>query len=264
MRVHIFTTDNIPADDERCRRVAKAFMDAGFQITDADDAQFIVSLGGDGTFLRAAHKFGASGNPLLGINAGRLGFITAAAIDNVSDIALAMAKGEYRIERRSMLAASFSSDGNESDMFALNEMAVLKRDSASMISSTVKLNHRELANYVGDGLIVSTPTGSTGYNLSVGGPILEPTAPIFVISPIAAHSLSLRPLVVSDRSVIDITTKSRSGSYLLSIDGHSITMPSGSEVTIYVAPHLLNVVHLHDQHFANVLRNKLLWGVDNR
>lgn len=264
MKVNIFTNDSRPFDDSRKIRLVEALKAEGIEITEPDNADIIVSFGGDGTFLRAARKFGPLGHTLLGVNAGRLGYITAASADDFEAIAKALASGNFNVECRSMLKVDTSEDVGDAALVALNEVALLKRDSASMISSIVSLDGHDLATYVGDGLIISTPTGSTGYNLSVGGPILEPSAPIFVISPIAAHSLSLRPLVVADSSTISITTYSRSGSYLLSVDGESVTMPTESHISVGIAPFRLKVAYLPDYHFADVLRRKLLWGVDKR
>lgn len=264
MKVNIFTNDSRPFDDSRKMRLVEALKAEGIEITEPDNADIIVSFGGDGTFLRAARKFGPLGHTLLGVNAGRLGYITAASADDFEAIARALASGKFNVECRTMLKVDTSIDVGSVELVALNEVSLQKHDSASMISSIVSLDGHELANYVGDGLIIATPTGSTGYNLSVGGPILEPSAPIFVISPIAAHSLSLRPLVVADSSTIRITTYSRSGNYLLSVDGESVTMPTESQISVGLAPFRLKVAYLPDYHFADVLRRKLLWGVDKR
>ena len=254
MKVSLFATDGSLLRSPRCSQLISALTDAGVSIVDASDADLLLSLGGDGTFLRAARQFGPSRLPIMGINAGRLGFNTAESIDETSRIAAAIAVGDFEVESRSLLKVSSSADGEIQEEVALNEVAILKLDSASMISSAVRLNNRPLANYVGDGVIVSTPTGSTGYNLSVGGPILEPTA----------HSLSLRPVVVANNSIISITTQSRSGSYLLSVDGESRPMPANSELTLSLAEADVKVAYIKGHHFADVLRNKLLWGVDQR
>ena len=264
MKVSLFATDDSLLHSPRCSQLISALTDASVSIVDASDADLLLSLGGDGTFLRAARQFGPSRLPIMGINAGRLGFNTAASIDETSRIASAIAAGDFEVESRSLLKVTSVADGEIQEDVALNEVAILKLDSASMISSAVRLNNRPLANYVGDGVIVATPTGSTGYNLSVGGPILEPTAPIFVISPIAAHSLSLRPVVVANNSIISIITQSRSGSYLLSVDGESRPMPANSELTLSLAEADVKVAYLKGHHFADVLRNKLLWGMDQR
>lgn len=264
MNVCLFATDPALLDSLRGNILISELGKAHVGIVDISEAQLILSIGGDGTFLRAARQLGESRLPIMGINAGRLGYNTAADIDEASVIAATIALGDFDVERRSLLKVTVSADGERQENVALNEVAILKLDTASMISSAVSLNGTPLANYVGDGVIVATPTGSTGYNLSVSGPIIEPTAPVFVISPIAAHALSLRPVVVADSSTIVITTQSRSGSYLLSVDGESSKMASGSEVMLSLASTGVNVAYLRGHHFADVLRNKLLWGVDQR
>jgi NAD+ kinase len=172
--------------------------------------------------------------------------------------------GEYLIEKRSLISVEGVSELENRNRYALNEVAILKQDNASMITLETTVGGRLLANYRGDGLILATPTGSTGYNLSVGGPIIEPTAPNWVISPIAAHSLTIRPLVVSNESVIKATTTSRATNYRLSLDGRSITLPEGSSITLRKAPFGIKVAQRLNHHFTDTLRNKLLWGIDKR
>jgi NAD+ kinase len=173
--------------------------------------------------------------------------------------------GLYKIETRSLIEVTSSRKEAIIDWnYALNEVAILKQDTSSMISVATKVNDVDLATYLGDGLIIATPTGSTGYNLSVGGPIVEPTAPNWIISPIAAHSLTMRPLVVGDSHELTITTTSRATNYRVSLDGRSVTLPVGSTIKLRKAPFVTKVVQRTKHNFGETLRNKLLWGVDKR
>ncbi len=227
-------------------------------------ADLAISIGGDGTFLRTAQWVGNKNIPIMGINTGHLGYLADVQISESEIILEDITTGNYKIEERSLIEVLPSNTILDKWPFALNEVAILKQDTASMISIKTKINDVELNTYLGDGLIISTPTGSTGYNLSVGGPIIEPTAPNWVISPIAAHSLTMRPLVVSNESIIKITTSSRATNYRLSLDGRSITLPEGSSISLQKAPFVIKVAQRLDHHFTDTLRNKLLWGIDNR
>ncbi len=227
-------------------------------------AELAVSLGGDGTFLRTAQWVGDKQIPILGINTGHLGYLAAVPIPEALDMIIAIIKGAYRIEERSLLQLNMRDIGIDTWCYALNEVAVLKEDTASMIEVEAHINGNPLGTYKGDGLIISTPTGSTGYNLSVGGPIIEPTAPNWAISPIAAHSLTMRPLIVSSSSVIHLITSSRSASFRISLDGRSFTLPAGTALRISKAPFTTRVVQRIDHSFADTLRSKLYWGLDPR
>lgn len=224
-------------------------------------ADLVMSIGGDGTFLRTANSVGALQTPIIGINSGHLGYLAAAQIDDMPHVMEQILSGKCTVEPRSVLAVSSPDVCLKGFAFALNEVAILKQDTASMITVSTRLGGSVLAEYRADGLIVSTPTGSTGYNLSVGGPIVSPAAPVWVISPIAAHSLAMRPLVVSDSETVDTDVRSRSGSFLLSIDGKSQVLHEGVRLHIERAPWQVNVVHLADMDFPLTLRSKLLWGV---
>lgn len=227
-------------------------------------ADLAISIGGDGTFLRTAQWVGDKNIPIMGINTGHLGYLADVQISESETILDDITVGNYKIEERSLIEVVSANNTLDSWTFALNEVAILKQNTASMISIKTEINDVVLNTYIGDGLIISTPTGSTGYNLSAGGPIIEPTAPNWVISPIAAHSLTMRPLVVSNESVIRITTTSRATNYRLSLDGRSITLPEGSSITLRKAPFVIKVVQRLDHHFTDTLRNKLLWGIDKR
>ncbi len=227
-------------------------------------ADLALSIGGDGTFLRTAQWVADTGTPILGINTGHLGYLAAVHIDDAMAMIDDTIAGRCAIERRALLKLQVEGRDTGRWPYALNEVAVLKDDTSSMITVKARVNGHDLATYLADGLIVATPTGSTGYNLSVGGPIVEPTAPNWVISPIAAHSLTMRPLVISSSSVIELITTSRAASFRVSIDGRSITLPRGTALTLRRAPFTTAVVQRQGHTFAATLRHKLLWGLDPR
>ncbi len=229
------------------------------------EADMAISIGGDGTFLRTARWVGDKEIPILGINTGHLGYLADITVDEMIGAVDDLKNGLYKIETRSLIEVTSSRKEAIIDWnYALNEVAILKQDTSSMISVATKVNDVDLATYLGDGLIISTPTGSTGYNLSVGGPIVEPTAPNWIISPIAAHSLTMRPLVVGDSHELTITTTSRATNYRVSLDGRSVTLPVGSTIKLRKAPFVTKVVQRTKHNFGETLRNKLLWGVDKR
>ncbi len=235
-------------------------------ITDCDDfdVTFAISIGGDGTFLRTACVVGRRGIPILGINAGRLGFLADITGDTLDDALNDILSGQYRIEERTQLL--LSADGNriENFSYALNEIAILKQDSASMITVHASINNEFLTSYEADGLIVATPTGSTAYSMSAGGPILTPTASNFILTAVAPHSLSFRPLVVEDTSTIVLDVESRSGKFLISLDGRSEVFEEGVRLTIKKADLNLKVVKRIGHTFFGTLRDKLMWGSDPR
>lgn len=236
------------------------------RVVDDEDTDFTadvaVSFGGDGTFLRTARWIGPRQIPIVGVNTGHLGYLTAFTIDDLETLAHMIVAREMTVERRTVLAAYDVTA--EKPVFlgdALNEVAVLKTDDASMISCEVTIGAASPALYKADGILVSTPTGSTGYNLSVDGPILQPTASVLVISPIAAHSLTMRPLVVDDSSEITIKTDCRARHFLVSIDGRSLRLETGSRIKVMKAPFTTEVVQRPGHTFVDTLRTKLLWGI---
>ena len=235
-------------------------------VIEGDDfsAAIALSLGGDGTFLRTAQWVGKKEIPILGINTGHLGYLADVRISDVGKCLECVFNGNHRIDSRTMIEVDCAETDVDGWPYALNEVAILKQDTSSMIDMEARIGDALLANYRGDGLIVSTPTGSTGYNRSVGGPILEPSAPVWAISPIAAHSLTMRPLVVSDDSVFTVTTHSRSDAYRLSLDGRSVSLAAGTTVMMRRAPFVTKVIQSQDHHFSDTLRDKLLWGIDKR
>lgn len=234
-----------------------------FDVSDVPEADMALSLGGDGTFLTTAMWVSRQGMPILGLNLGHLGYLTAGRLDETNHVLDDVLSGHYRIEERTMLQVSCDAV-QISHPWALNEIAILRHDTSSMLDMATQLRHHELTTYRGDGLIVSTPTGSTAYNMSVGGPILEPTTSCLVLSPISPHSLTMRPLVVRDDSVIAVRTHSRASHYEVSIDGEVTLCPAGSLLTISRAPYCARVVQRLGNNFASTLRQKLLWGTDQR
>ena len=236
---------------------------AAFQVNNVPPADMALSLGGDGTFLTTVIWVARQGMPILGINVGHLGYLTAGRLAEGNDVIDDVLDGNYRIEERTMLEVSCDGARIEHP-WALNEIAVLRHDTSSMLDMETRLRSHELTTYRGDGLIVSTPTGSTAYNMSVGGPILEPTTSCLVLAPISPHSLTRRPLVVRDDSEIMIRTHSRATHYEVSIDGEVTLCPTGSTLTIARAPYCARVVQRQGNNFAKTLRQKLLWGTDQR
>ena len=236
---------------------------AAFQVNNVPPADMALSLGGDGTFLTTVMWVARQGMPILGINVGHLGYLTAGRLAEGNDVIDDVLDGNYRIEERTMLEVSCDGARIEHP-WALNEIAVLRHDTSSMLDMETRLRSHELTTYRGDGLIVSTPTGSTAYNMSVGGPILEPTTSCLVLAPISPHSLTRRPLVVRDDSEIMIRTHSRATHYEVSIDGEVTLCPTGSTLTIARAPYCARVVQRQGNNFAKTLRQKLLWGTDQR
>jgi len=226
------------------------------------DADIAISLGGDGTFLHTARWVGSQLIPIVGVNTGHLGYLAAFSIGEIDSMIEDLFNGNYVIEHRTLLKAECIGDISIGDYpYALNEVAILKTEDASMITCSVSINGASHTRYQADGLIVSTPTGSTGYNLSVGGPIIEPTAAAMVISPIAAHALTMRPLVISDSNCLTVETTCRSRSFLVSIDGNSKPLPAGSTIMIEKAPFQTLVIQRQGHRFTDTLRSKLLWGI---
>lgn len=235
-------------------------------VTDDDfNADVAISMGGDGTFLKTAAKIGHKGIPIIGINTGRLGFLADVASTEVIEPLTALLRGEYVVEERSCLQLDCS-DGQKFDgnQVALNEVAILKQDSSSMITIRTYLNGHHLVDYQADGLIVATPTGSTAYSMSNGGPIIMPSAHDIILSPVAPHSLTVRPLVVPDDSTLVLDVVSRTNSFLCSIDGRSELFDETAVLKVCKADYMVKVIKQHDDSFVSTLKNKLMWGVDRR
>lgn len=229
------------------------------------DIDFFFSIGGDGTFLDAVTCVRDSGIPLVGINSGRLGFMADIAQDEIPQAMNDILAGEYSFEERNLLQLQTSKNGLfEEFNYALNEFTVHKTDSSSMITIHTYLNNEYLNSYWADGLIIATPTGSTAYSLSVGGPILIPNTQNFIISPISPHNLTVRPIVIPNHHEITLRVEGRSDSYMASLDSRSCTFESVIELKIKKADFQIKVLKLNTHSFYGTLRNKLMWGVDKR
>ncbi len=239
----------------------------GLRIFQGDDfdADMVLSIGGDGTFLKAASRVGKKEIPILGINTGRLGFLADIMPQQMEEAFNEIYEGKYLAEPRRVLQVSCNNHHIlKGYPYGLNEIAVLKRDTSSMITIHAYVNGEILCSYQADGLIVATPTGSTGYSLSVGGPILVPQSGTFCLTPVAPHSLNLRPIVVRDDWEITLDIESRSHNFLVAIDGRSETCHEGTQLTIRKADHYVRIVKRCHHSFFNTLRDKMMWGADSR
>lgn len=224
------------------------------------EADLALSIGGDGTFLRTAQWIGEKEIPIIGVNTGHLGFLAPFTLSEAAQAIEDNCLETYRIISRSLLHLELPYGSLDEWPYALNEIAILKKDTASMICVDARVDSSPLAEYLCDGLIVSTPTGSTGYNLSVGGPIVQPGSPNLIISPIAAHSLTMRPLVIDNSVLLEMKVSSRTNSFRLSLDGRTVSLPCGTPLFISKAPFVIPTVCKPDRNFFATLREKLLWG----
>lgn len=236
------------------------------KIINEDDfkTDLVISIGGDGTFLRSAAKIGDKGIPILGVNTGRLGFLADTYFYDFEAALQDILQNNYQIEERTRLSVDIDHILKDGSTTALNDVAILKQDTASMISVNVNVDNEFLTVYEADGLLISTPTGSTAYAMSVGGPILSPTLSNVTLTPIAPHTLTSRPLVIDDSCELSIEVESRTDNYLLSLDGRSTILPSDTKFKIRKATHPLKIVRRKGQTFYKTLRDKLMWGADPR
>jgi NAD+ kinase len=232
------------------------------------DASFdmMISIGGDGTILRAATLVRDSGIPILGINAGRLGFLASVQKENIDLFLQFVIDKKFSISERTLI--SISSDPEIQEItalnFAMNEISVSRKDTTSMITIETYLNGEYLNSYWADGLIIATPTGSTGYSMSCGGPILTPDVQSLVITPIAPHNLNARPLVIPDCTEIRLKVSGREPFYLISLDSRIASVENDAILTIKKTPYKIKMVEITEETFLKTLRNKLLWGEDKR
>lgn len=228
------------------------------------DVDYVISMGGDGTFLKAASRVGAKGTPIIGVNMGRLGFLADVLPGEVEAALDSLYAGECQIEEHAVIQVEAEGGVLAGNPFALNDIAVLKRDDASMISIRTQVDGEFLVNYQADGLIVTTSTGSTAYNLSNGGPIIIPQSSSLCLTPVAPHSLNIRPVVINDTAEITLDVESRSHNYLVAIDGRSERMTEGTRLVIRKAAHTIKIVKQRNQRYFSTLREKLMWGADQR
>jgi len=225
----------------------------------------LISVGGDGTFLETIHIVRDSGIPVLGVNTGRLGFLASTHKDEIREVLQFIREDKYRLQNRSVLTLETKENLFGSTNFALNELTVHKKDSSSMITIHAYFGDLYLNSYWADGLIIATPTGSTAYSLSCGGPIIVPGSRSYVITPIAPHNLNVRPIVVPDDRIIRLKIEGRGNEeFLCTLDSRSVTIDSSIELTIKKANFELNVVQTDNQNFLNTIRKKMMWGLDSR
>jgi len=225
----------------------------------------IFTLGGDGTILRVLSFVKDTEIPIVGINTGRLGFMATIPKEEISEKVEAIVNGDYKIKERQLLELATSDfvDGMEFN-YALNEVAINRKETTSMVTVEAYLNGEYLNSYWGDGIIIATPTGSTGYSLSCGGPIIMPGSNNLVITPIAPHNLYARPFVISDDTEIELRISGRAESYLVSLDSRIVTVPHGIKLTIKKSDFVVKMVRFEEQRFLKTLRKKMLWGEDYR
>lgn len=249
------------ADVIDCRRQTGAHGDGQGSRLDAD---FVISMGGDGTLLKSAMHVGDRQIPIIGINMGRLGFLASITPDDIDKAFDAIFRGKYFVEDHSVIEVKADGGTLETYPCALNDIAVLKRDNASMISIRVAIDGEYLVTYRADGLIISTPTGSTAYSLSNGGPIIVPDTGVLCLTPVAPHSLNIRPIVIPDTSRITLSVESRSHNYLVAVDGRSEKCAETVGLEISKAAYCVKTVKCSDTKYIGTLRDKMMWGADNR
>jgi len=223
-----------------------------------------LSIGGDGTFIQNVKYIRDSGIPVLGINLGRLGFLANISKDDIHEAMDMVHQKKFVLQSRSLIQVETESNHFGNDNVAFNEVTLQKKDSASMITVHASLEDKYLNSYWADGVIVATPSGSTAYNLSCGGPIVTPGCQVHILTPIAPHNLNVRPLVVPDHMPIKLSIEGRSRSYLISLDGHSMSIRQNEELVIRKADYMINVVKFEENNFLDTIRNKMLWGIDKR
>ena len=228
------------------------------------EAEMVLSMGGDGTFLKAASHVGNKNIPILGINTGRLGFLADVSPEEMEDTFKDIYNHNYKVEDRSVLQVYSGGQPLKGYPCGLNEIAILKRDSSSMITIHTSINGAYLTTYQADGLVIATPTGSTAYSLSIGGPIIVPHSNTIAITPVAPHSLNVRPIVINDDWEITLDVESRSHNFLIAIDGRSETCREGTRLTIRKADYSIKVVKRPNHVFFHTLRDKMMWGADGR
>ena len=238
--------------------IAGTFRDLDF------DIDYVISMGGDGTLLKAASKVGARSVPIIGINMGRLGYLADVPATDIEEAIERLYSGDYVTENHSVIEATAMRGSLSGCPRALNDIAVLKQDNASMITIHARIDGKELITYQADGLIISTPTGSTAYSLSNGGPIIMPATDVLCLTPVAPHSLSVRPIVVPAKAEITLTVESRSHNYLVAIDGRSEKLPERTTLRIRRAPYEGKIVKRHGGGYITTLRGKMMWGADAR
>jgi NAD+ kinase len=229
-----------------------------------NQVNFLLSVGGDGTLLDTITLVRDSGVPILGINLGRLGFLASINKEMIIPAINAIIEGNYTLDKRTLVKIESENNLFGELNYALNEMTVYKKNPLSMLSIKVFVNNEFLNVYWADGLIIATPTGSTAYSLSCGGPIITPDSENFIITPISTHNLTVRPIVIPDNSLIKIQVESRESDYFASLDSRFISVPSTTELTVKKESFHINLLKMNNQNFFSTIRHKLLWGSDVR
>ena len=295
MKILLFSRKDTAHDPRELRRVVSAIRSHGFEyavneefsmilqgalVTVVGEAQplvehygkryegpseecVMVCLGGDGTLLEGARRLGDASIPVVGINSGRLGFLTMVSSEGIEELFEQIARRELRLERRTLLRAEAGFPMREGEELALNEIAI-QRQGAGMISVEAYVDRQMVATYHGDGVLLSTPTGSTAYSLSAGGPVVAPSCACFILSPLAPHNLTMRPVVIPDSSEVFLRLHARDEGAVLSLDNRTYRLGEGAELTIHKAEQHIFLAVPRNNSFYDTLRNKLLWGVDVR
>ena len=225
---------------------------------------YAVSMGGDGTLLRTASIVGSASTPIIGVNMGRLGFLADIHPDEFDQCLRDIMEGHVTLDERSLLQVQAEGQPLKGYNCALNDVAILKHDNASMISIRAKVNGEYLTTYQADGLVVSTPTGSTAYSLSNGGPIIIPQTRVFLMTAVAPHSLNTRPLVIPETAIVELQVESRTHNFLVAIDGRSESLCDTTRLTLQLAPYKARIVKRPRQNHFQTLREKMMWGADMR
>jgi len=243
-----------------------ALMETFREVTEAVDADFVLSIGGDGTLLETARRFRETGIPVLGVNTGRLGFLANITIEGIMDATKDLMKGAYKLDQRSVMQLEAKPEGSlfAGNNIALNDITIHKSNSNEMITVHTYINGDFLNSYWGDGVILSTPTGSTAYSLSCGGPVIMPGTPAFVITPIAPHALTVRPMIIPDNSVISLEIESRSGQALIALDSRTEVIHQKTEIAVRKAEFTIPLIRVQSNSYFGSLRKRLHWGLDNR
>jgi NAD+ kinase len=229
-----------------------------------EHADVLLSLGGDGTLLDTLSLIRNSGIPVIGINFGRLGFLASINKNEIASALHALINKEYTLDSRSLLTLESDNGLFGEENFALNDMTIHRRDNSAMMIIHASMNNEFINSYWADGLIIATPTGSTAYSLSCGGPIIYPDSKNFVITPIAPHNLNVRPVVVPDSNKLSFEVEARESKFLVSCDSRTVTVERSVKISIKKADFCLNLIRLNNETYLNTLRNKLLWGIDTR
>lgn len=231
---------------------------------DLNNVDYLLSLGGDGTLLDTLSLVRDRDLPVLGINFGRLGFLAHTSKQEIKQALDALEQKTYKVDYRTMIHLESNKPLFNGANYALNEFSIHKKDTSAMITIHTYINGELLNSYWADGLIIATPTGSTGYSLSCGGPIIFPTSENFVITPVAPHNLNVRPIVVSNQSVISFEVEGRNESFLCTLDSRYAAIDSSYQLAIRKEDFSVGLIRLNDVNFMNTIRNKLMWGVDQR